>query len=306
MLIAYPAVSDLPFTHSVPAVDLTGAALIIGLAAVALGILMSSTSTFLYRLLEGYNWPIGALRRMRERRHVTLRANLKRRAYACSPGSIDEALLFEQYHRYPPDGPTAATRFGNAMRSAETYGWDRWRLESQTLWTHLLAVVPETVRTEMETARGGVSLWVSVFFNLLLFSAACIASALTAGRLGHPDNEVLIVGVATLVLLVPVYRGAVTATTNVRSAVQALVDEGRAPLAQSFGLSIPSTVADERHMWEVVSSFTFHEYSQVRADRLTQVRSPSPPNRAPTLPLWRLTLLLILVRIRRRRPPPNV
>jgi len=285
-LVAYPMVDGLQFAAPIRQLhlDAATAGLIVAGAAVALGLLMNASSTFLYRVLEGYAWPSETLKELRQKRHTTIRYRLSEQAEIEAQGRRERAkneppgrrerTLNERLRRYPPGAtPTMPTAFGNAMYSIEHYGVDRWGLNSQVLWSHLLAVAPSTVGDEIESARAGVSFWVCAYFNTLLFASASVSAVLIGWRAGGRWNTtVLLVGVGSLLLLWPCYRGAVSATTAIRVGVQALVDLGRKPLLDALGLSLPPRMDDERYMWGRISSWVFYEYTPERAEQLQRLR----------------------------------
>src|SRR5262249_8472450 len=156
-------------------------------------------------------------------------------------------LVQERLRRYPADyrqfGPT---QFANALRAVETYGWDRYRLDSQTFWSELISAVPDSLRAEEESARTPMNFSVALIYLSALLGVVCLIA-----NLGTNSSAVLIaVGLLSL-LLVPVwYRLAVLNTRYFSSVVQAIVNVGRVELANKMGLAIPRKLEDERAMWE--------------------------------------------------------
>lgn len=180
-------------------------------------------------------------------------------------------MLREELRRYPiDDGQILPTRLGNAIRRFEEYGWNRYRLDSQSLWSRLISVVPEPVRKQVDTAQVGVD-----FFVCLLYGHIAVAiTAITVIAVRGNSTWALLAGVVVPLLLVPLwYRLAVATTDQWAVAVQALVDLGRVPLAAALGSIMPTAIEEERTMWERVSRFSSREYDTERGKLLSEFRA---------------------------------
>lgn len=253
----------------IASLDPAGQALALGLAATAIGLVMNALSAPLYRLLEGYLWWPASLRRWGTNRARRRRAELDRRAQEGS--GIERNLAQERLQRYPlSDEQIAPTRLGNAIRAFETYGKQRYRLDSQILWIDLIAVAPESLRKELETARSSVDFFVASCYLSLLFAVGSVVSLVFAPS--GPKPEVAIAGVVG-VLLVPIaYRSAVASCSYWDACVRALVDTGRQPLASALSLDLPHTIARERAMWDLVVAFSYYGFEERWAHRLDEFR----------------------------------
>jgi hypothetical protein len=183
--------------------------------------------------------------------------------------ALQQSLLTEQM-RYPvADDQVAPTRLGNAIRRLETYAYDRYQLDSQALWYELTAVAPKPLRQDIDRARAGVDFFVCLLYGQLLVAAAALVS------LGapHPHDVTLVVTAAVLIVLTPVwYRLAWATTDDWASAVRALVDLGRKPLAESLGLSLPRELDREREMWLRYSQMVLSPYDADYAADLDEFR----------------------------------
>lgn len=255
-LFVLPEADSLPVLREITATSATNQTLVLAGAAALTGLVLNALSTVLYRLLEGYYLPrrriAGRLviwEWMRDRqlqRKRVLATELKRLTAANPADRVAEGLVRERLQRYPADdaqfGPTA---FANAMRALETYGWDRFRLDSQTLWSELMAVAPENLREEEESARTPVNLSVSLTFLSLLTALTCAATTVADGW----STSLAVVGLLALALVPFWYRLAVLNTRYLSSVVRASVNLGRAELAKKLGLSLPATLKEEREMW---------------------------------------------------------
>lgn len=157
---------------------------------------------------------------------------------------------------------------GNAIRRFETYGFDRYRLDSQLLWSQLRAVAPESAGKQTDEARAGVD-----FFVCLLYAQALLGVAAVAVWIGvRPSDSVQLV--LTAVVAVVCYRMAIVATDSWAAAVRCLVDTGRAPLAKVYGLVPPAAFAQEREMWRGVNWLVRRPYEPEIAAYLDRWRQP--------------------------------
>jgi len=236
-------------------------AVVVGFLALALGIVMSAMSVPLYRLLEGYSWP-RALQDLGVNRHLRRKSRLEE--LAAKETGWRQALIREQLHRYPHDDThVAPTRFGNALRAFETYGSDRYGLDSQILWSELSASVPEALQKGLEEARAQVDFCVCSLYVSTVVGLIAVASSLPflyRGQLGLETIRLLVVGVLGLGAAALWYRIAITCSGYWHSTVRALVNLGRGELAKSLGLRLPPTLRQERALWNAVSIFVYYGY----------------------------------------------
>jgi hypothetical protein len=249
-LMVLPSIGRVPVFEKVSAASAGDQALILLATAVLLGITLSSLSTPLYRVLEGYSlWP-ASLQMKGIQRHRSRRAEARRSVRTSSDTAdlaVTDALALEAFHRYPDaDDQVAPTLFGNAIRRFEYYSSDRYRLDSQLLWSQLRGVVPESVSKEVDNARAGVDFFVCLFYTAVLLALSGSAAMFAASR----DSTTLAIAVALGILsAIGSYHAAIKATDAWSSAVRAMVDLGRVPLAKALGLELPPTLGEEREMW---------------------------------------------------------
>jgi hypothetical protein len=252
-------------------------ALALAIGATAIAVVGNALSTPMYRLLEGYTLPAAIQRRLidsERRRRDAIESQTK------SATGITLSLLQERLQRFPRiDGQTAPTRLGNALRAFETYAVDRYRLDSQMFWNELVAVVPDSLRRELDLARSSVDFFVAATYLSVAVGVVTGAAGLLA-RPG-PDLGLLAVGLIALLLSRVWYSSAVTSTSYWDSTVRALVNLGRVPLAASLGLRLPASIDAERKMWALVVRFAYYGYEEGSAVRLDEFRLGADPGRAP-------------------------
>jgi hypothetical protein len=274
-LVLQPA--GVQLSDSILSGDAALALVAFGIGTLAGGLILSALATPMYRILEGHSWP-RPLREVGLRRQRTRKSRLETQMRE-STTDLERALVAERLDRFPiDDGHLAPTSFGNAMRAFETFGVDRYRLDSQGLWIELTTAAPEYLRGELGRARAAVDFFVAEVFLATVFAGASVAVWLT-DPLGSPVPLVAAIAAAALV---PVfYRGAIASTTYWASAVRALVNLGRVPLAEHLGLRMPDTLADERLMWERVAALNYYPFEESWVTLLDEFRlkeGPSDPD----------------------------
>lgn len=297
-LVVLPELSSLSTVTDLQALDATEKALVLAFASIVLGLILSSVSTPLYRVLEGYSFP-RRLQRWGTDRQRRIKAALEEEV---SREGVErdrwrQALAAERLQRFPADdGQIAPTRLGNSLRAFETYGVDRYQLDSQTFWVQLIATAPPRVREDVMTARTSVDFYVCSAFLSALFAATCLSIGFLSAE--SPDWELVTWGVIGILVAPACYRGSLVGSSYWAATVRALVDLGRKPLADSMGLQLPATIEEERAMWEVVAAFAFYPYDASWSPRLDPYRiqprallDPGYPTARPT-PWQRLTRFL--------------
>lgn len=270
LLVAPSIPRTLPLVATVTGSTAAGGLFAFG-AAAALGILLSALQTPLYRILEGYLlWPSRVAEHQR-RKHITRRHTLVQAAETTH--GYRAALAEERRRRYPDDDNDVPTALGNAVRRFEVYGWSRYQLNTQTLWYRIVAVVPDATVKAVDTARANVDFFIALLYGHLLVAVAATV-ALATGQ--HGSSRLLAaVGMAALTMALA-YRLAITATDEWASAVRAMADLARVPLARALGLALPQTLDEERQMWRAVYWLDRAGYSNQASDYLSPYRQTGP------------------------------
>ena len=292
-LFVYPHLTGLPVFKEISTTTESNQEIVLAGLSLATAILLSASSTVLFRMLEGYKlMPERLAVRLRKRQLRTraalqqklalLRDLRKAEVDAAEVGPDKEVhesqtgvdvrigLVAEELRRFPADarqfGPT---RFSNALRAIETYGWDRYFLDSQTLWSELQGVIPDGLKDEQDRARAPVNFFVSLLYLSCFETVVCLATAL----LQTTDRLALVaVGVISAVLVPMWYRLAISNTRNLLAVMQATVNIGRVRLAAEMGLVIPVKLNDERDMWHRVYWFVHDPYDATYSADLDKYR----------------------------------
>jgi hypothetical protein len=92
-------------------------------------------------------------------------------------------------------------------------------------------------------------LYLSVFYGI-----AC----LVLGTIEHFKIGILLPSIATFSLAILCHWLAIRAVENWSYSIQALVNTGRAKLADSMGFKLPETLEEEKTMWGLLTKYTFY------------------------------------------------
>ena len=243
-----------------------------------LSVMMLLLNTALYRILEGYTWPLARcgymFKRQKEKfdglndRVRELRARRRNDPNSLS-GKEEEELQdkwVELKARFPSDcSILLPTRFGNAILAFEQYPKDVYDADGVTLWYHLSAVTPKDFRANIGDARAQVDALVNfVFYSIGL---AAIAAGLLALRIldsvwQHSGIGAAVFSARSLALLLIAVAGIVVAYFSYQFSVQKAYSWGNwvraafdcylPALAKTLGLRLPPEGDQQRELWRSV------------------------------------------------------
>jgi hypothetical protein len=240
--------------------------LIVTLVSLTTAVLLAFSYSILYGVLEGYRWPkwaflIGRWLQIRRWKRLSVRAGehdsaadeaeRKKKPQLKAYSQLRSSLIDETLKLHPDyQDQFLPTRLGNAFRATETYGSNRYNLDSQIFWHELSALAPRSLQEDFEGARGVVDFYIS----WLYISATYSLLAVLVGA-WKQELALLIAGGAAALLVYIFYQQAVQSVLGIRYTVQALVNVGRPKLAQAYGLKLPRSLEDEKVMWRDLGRF---------------------------------------------------
>jgi hypothetical protein len=175
---------------------------------------------------------------------------------------FDEFDVWQAASNYPDEiGLVLPTRLGNVMRAYEVYADLVYGIESIVAWPRLLMVIPEHAR---ESIRDGESLFHFAVNALLIGVLTLVISSGFVADLLYHDG---ITGMATVIswpiILVLVlaaffawfsWSWLLPETARQRGEqVKSAFDLYRSTLAEVLGFQLPTTEAEERIMWRLIS-----------------------------------------------------
>jgi hypothetical protein len=145
-------------------------------------------------------------------------------------------------------------------------------MDSQTLWCELVAVTPKYIQSELESARSSVDFFVTLLYLSGIFAVTC----LVIGVIEHFKIGILLLSIPALLLAVLSHWLAIRAIDAWSYPVHALVNLGRAKLADSLGLRLPETIVQEKAMWGLVVRYAYYA-DQKYGEKLDMYRKPTEP-----------------------------
>lgn len=275
-LTVVPSLTNLAMFATVSKSSASDQGVLLLIVSVIVGLTLASLTTPLYRVLEGYLlWPSTWMAK-RTAKHVQSRRDAATlvRAAKGPEGHLDlrGALALERFRRYPDkEAQVAPTQLGNAIRRFEYYAYDRYQLSSQLLWNQLRGASGEALVKDVDNARAGVDFFVCLVYVSGGVSFSALLALLSSERQMATLLLVATISAATMIVW---YRLAVVATDAWASAVRAMVDMGRVPLAKGLGLELPKTLAEEREMWQQVGWFLGYRFKGISVANLDSYRAP--------------------------------
>lgn len=162
------------------------------------------------------------------------------------------------------------TSFGNRYRSIEVYSRVVYGLDAVPAWGRLAGLLPESLRATLAEAKAQVD------FSLNI-SIAGVILVIIYGILAMQAPILPSIWILALSIVVSLlgYLSAVSALSEYGLYIKSAFDLHRSELAESLGLELPNSPADEREMWRDVSRMMiFH--SAAALDGLEKYRRKAP------------------------------
>lgn len=247
------------------------------LAVTVLAFVLQAFTVPLVRLYEGY-WP-SWLRRLEQHCIAVEKA---RRDRLHDAGDRRAAL-----YSYPSEERLVrATRLGNTMTAAEEYAWSVYRADAIIWWPRLTAILPDTLRGQLDGAFTPVVALLNLCTILLLWAVGGGGWLLRQG--GDPWLFVLVFG-GGLLLAWLCSRAAITQAEEYGDLVRTAFDLHRRDLLQQLCLSLPEDLYREQRLWTKLGNLHYHRvYPWIPVEGLEADLLPfdnhSPPPSPPSPP----------------------
>jgi hypothetical protein len=193
---------------------------------------------------------------------------------------FDEFDVWKAASNYPDDlALVLPTRLGNVMRAYEVYSDLVYGIESIVVWPRLLMIMPESAR---ERIRDGEALFhFAVNTALMSILSLAISCGLIGNLLYHSGPS----GIASLiswsiivVMALALFFGwfswswLLPETARLRGElVKSTFDLYRSTLAEALGFRLPTTEAEERVMWRLVSRRMMLRVSEDRLSNSSKI-----------------------------------
>jgi hypothetical protein len=148
------------------------------------------------------------------------------------------------------------TRFGNAIRAAESYARDkrRYGVDAVFFWPRLYSLLPDASRDSLSAARSSIEqLLFIAFLSSLLAVTSCVAPLVV--RLS--PVAWLPAGAGALAGALLAYRAAVSAAISYGELVRSAFDTHRLSLLVALGYALPASVEAERELWQAIGQLLY-------------------------------------------------
>jgi hypothetical protein len=241
------------------------------LAALIGALLIVTTSAFaiqqfeadILRILEGYcpRWlfPVAWIYRRllsRQRNHLRkvkenwAKLNSEREQLFTSsehPAAyelFEKLALLEHQRHWLPSQPKdlMPTKLGNILRSSELRPWHKYGLDSVICWPHLWLLLPESARSDLQSARATLNASVRIWIWSVLFSVVWVWWAWWALPVG--------ILVATFA-----YHWLLSAARTYGSLVEATFDLYRVNLYRALRFAPPTSSEEEREKGQLLTDY---------------------------------------------------
>jgi hypothetical protein len=238
--------------------------LTVAVIGLVIGSGLAAFQTLLYRSLSGYYLPARLRVRLIARQR---RLRLRIREALLRTAGIERPILLEHFKRFPVDEATVApTRLANAIRAMERYGWEQFQLDSSSFYEELSAVCPEGIRNRPNSTKASVDMFVALTSFSIILSVAVTGIAVASNQ-----SSLAILPITCLSLALLFYRLAVLQCDKWRSAMQAMINLGRKPLAEALGYTLPPEPKAEREFWRTVSIFLKYPYHEDVSELVSRI-----------------------------------
>jgi hypothetical protein len=153
------------------------------------------------------------------------------------------------YSSYPDDEALLQpTRMGNLMSALESYPLERYGIELATLWPRLEHVVSDHARGRIDERN--IYLDFTVTMSALALTNAAVGAGVAAADSSRPLEIRLALPLGALALFWLFYLLSLLAGRSFAGEVQAVVDLFRLKLLDALGIEQPTSVDEERHIWD--------------------------------------------------------
>lgn len=283
------------------------------------------------------------MRRIRRYKKLTKRDNL-------SPDEEEELRKLENVvlgdYRiveidFPINGQLLPTRFGNILRAAENYPFDRYNIESISLFPRLVFVLPKSYQEQLEESNnrmifllnssflafliGGFAIFVTLlripcyilnpgllhssFLSNIDFSICTINSDpsnfFQMGFSHLTEIKYFMLGLAFIGLGYGLYHVMVTIAREFSNVVRSSFDLYRYDLLAALKIPLPSDFVDEKAKWYNLSNFIIAGdggISPIKPDfEPTPKEKADKPNEPQTPSRSNMTRTIIINNVRRKK-----
>jgi hypothetical protein len=241
------------------------------LVVTVLAYVLEAVTIPVVRLYEGY-WPKGWLMNWACTRQKARKAK-----------STDPAA----YHNFPLDSDLMKpTRLGNVLVAAEEYPHQLYQLDAVLWWPRMVALLPETFRTQVDAALTPVLAMLNLSMMLTVLALGGGIAVLFTNRLWWLFVTVFFGG---LLLARICYLAAVSQAADYGESVRVAFDLYRYDILKQMHIPLPDNLFKERLLWEVLNKWLYSYAPPWEISMVTNVPQPTDPfyndtHQAPATP----------------------
>ena len=171
------------------------------------------------------------------------------------------------------------TAFGNVLRAFEHYPRYMFGMDPITMWFRLIAIVPDPLRTQLETAESTTQFFLNLSAVAVIWAGGCVYIAI---RMQWP--WMFWGTLVCVVLAYGLYRLACRAAAQWGEAVRTAFDLYRFDLLKQLSIKIfepqPWTLETERRIWARAQGVTFYAREDARAVFAPSLDKEAKPKKA--------------------------
>lgn len=240
---------------------------IIVLAIWSTAVLLMVWNHAIYQVLEGYIGPFNRENwRALMRKQFMRERDVLRNMPPDEPDYIRRFITFRRTYPYDADY-ILSTRFGNLIRSFETYSLNVYGVDAIPAWHRLSAVIPKDFAGKVDDARAEVNFWINLWVLAILFMALAAARFVWDVYANIiPDNFKSVVMHASMIhwefavlsfLAISIaffaYSFAIDRALEWGDLVKSAFDLYLPSLAKTLGYDLPPTKDRQLAFWEAVN-----------------------------------------------------
>lgn len=252
-------------------------------ATIILGFTLTSLNTFIYKIFEGYVliWRLPFLRSAQIRQARRLRMTQKKlerkigrldertspRAFKKRQNLISTklALLTKYDLEYPPsEDEILPTKFGNILKSAESYPRSRYSIDGVLTWPRLIYVIPGDYYSKVDDVSNQLSFLMNCTVLAMIYSLIILSTftyhfatsiMLHQSYLEEAGGYFLLF-VLGIIVGVVFLRATVLVVGDFGHMIRSSYDLFRRKLLIELDLTPPLSLEKERDLWENWCDFT--------------------------------------------------
>lgn len=223
--------------------------LIVGGAALLVGLVLVGLNYPILRLFEGYplraHWytkPLSAPMTRWQKRRLKKAIEKTTDKHAADVARRNAKWSLDRYFA-ADDDQVLPTGLGNAIRAFERHSRIRWGLNGIAAWPRIEMLLKAEERQVFADAKGDLAFFINGSLLAALAGLVLIADQIVYQRLVYPETLVYVVPFVVSALL---YSASVPAAIEWGDTVRACIDLHRLELYKSVGLRAPLDFTDER------------------------------------------------------------